>query len=391
MYFDTHIYRKVLAATWARKHWPARNRMLVRLVLVEPVIALLQNLFMLLDYVLFPALWRQEVVAPVFIVGHARSGTTLMHRLMAADADRFSYFLYWEMFFPSLTLKKLVHGLGWLDDKLLGAAVFERIKAWDERTFAPFRHMHDMSLWNPEEDHFVMKAAFATQQWQLELPLMHEIDIFHVDDLTPKRRRRWLRFYAECVKRQLVLRGGHKTHLSKNPIMSGWVNGLLEAFPDARIVVLVRDPIRCIPSTLKLVESNWQAKRWSREEYLPALHALAETSFDSFDLPRAALAAHPETPHCFVDYRDLTRAPGQTVEDVYAALGIELSPRFAAYLKSQEEREKSHASHFEYSIDDYEISPLEIETRLSEHYERYGWPRMSERRSNAAEREEPRT
>ena len=256
VYFDLHIYRTVLAYTWSRRDWPGRRRMLVRLLLVEPVVGLLQNLFMLLDYLFFPALWRQQVVAPVFIVGHARSGTTLMHRLMAADGDRFSYFLYWEMFFPSLTLKKLVRGIGRVDERLLGGALYRRVHAWDERTFGPFRHMHDMSLWNPEEDQFVMNGAFVTQQWQLELPLMHALDIFHIDRLTPRRRRGWLRFYRECVKRQLVLHGSDKTHLSKNPVMSGWVEGLLEAFPDARFLVMMRDPIQCIPSTLKLVETK---------------------------------------------------------------------------------------------------------------------------------------
>lgn len=390
MYFDFDIYRKVLATTWRRKTWPGRNSMLVRLLLVEPLLALVQNVFLLLDYLLFPTLWRQEVVAPVFIVGHARSGTTLMHRLMAADGDRFSYFLYWEMFFPSLTLKKLIVLLGWLDEKLLGAAVYERLRAWDERTFAPYRHMHDMSLWNPEEDQFVMNAAFVTQQWQLELPLMHEIDIFHIDRMSPKRRRRWLRFYKECVKRQLVWHGGHKTHLSKNPVMSGWVNGLREAFPDARFVVMVRDPMQCIPSVLKLVETSWQRKKWSRDECLPSLRELTEISFDSFDLPRAALDSNSNIPHAFVDYRNLTRSPGETVANVYAALGIELSSTFAAQLEKQEEREKKHASHFEYSIEDYEVDVREIESRLAEHYARYDWPRGTERGPGIHDQEEPK-
>ncbi|MGH0035397.1 MAG: sulfotransferase family protein [Myxococcota bacterium] len=389
MYFDIHIYRRVLAFTWARRSWPGRRRMLLRLLLVEPVLALLQNSFMLLDYLLFPALWRQRVVAPVFIVGAGRSGTTLMHRLMAADGERFSYFRYWEMFLPSLTQKKLIRLLGWLDERCLGAAVHRRIQAWDERTFGPFRHMHDMSLWNAEEDQFVMQSAFVTQQWQLELPVMHEIDIFHLDRLSPGRRRRWLRFYKECVKRQLLLHGPHKTHLSKNPVMSGWVGGLLEAFPDARIVVMVRDPIQCIPSLLKLMEVNWKSKRWTRDDYLPALHAMTEVCFDSFDLPRAAIASHPGVPHDFVDYRDLTRSPRETVESVYAALGIEPSPGFAELLEAREEKEKRHASRFEYSLGDYEISPLEIETRLAEHYARYRWPRTSERPAEAPE-EEPR-
>ncbi len=389
MYFDFHIYYQALAYTWAQKAWPGRRRMLVRLLVIEPFLGLLQNFFLMLDYLFFPALWRQKVIAPVFIVGHARSGTTLIHRLMASDEERFSYFLYWEMFFPSLTLKKLVRAVGWLDERLLQSALYRKLQAWDERTFAPFRHMHDMSLWNPEEDQFVMNGAFVTQQWALDLPLMHQIDLFHLAELAPGRRRRWLRFYKECVKRQLLYRGSGKTHLSKNPIMSGWVGGLLEAFPDARIVVMLRNPIQCIPSTLKLVEVSWAAKGWTREDYLPALRTLTEISFESFDLPRESLAAHPTTPHIFVAYRDLTRAPRETVERVYEALGIELSSEFLDVLKVQEEKERSHASHFEYSIDDYEVGAPEIESRLASHYERYDWPRVGEREVPSATEETP--
>jgi hypothetical protein len=380
VYFDFHYYRKVLLFTWAQKQWPGRNAMLLQLLLVVPILTAIQAAFFLLDYLLFPALWRQEVIEPVFIVGHARSGTTLMHRLMAADGERFSYFLYWEMFFPSLTQKKLIRLLGQLDQRLLGAAILKRLAAWDERTFAPFRHMHDMSLWNPEEDQFVMKSAFVTQQWSLELPLMHEVDIFHIDRLSARRRRRWMGFYRECVKRQLLLNGSHKTHLSKNPIMSGWVNALLDTFPDARIVVMVRDPIQCIPSTLKLVETYWQSKKWSRAEYQAAQRTLTEISFDTFDLPREALASRAQTPHCFVDYRDLTSAPKKTVETIYQALGLDVSSRYESYLAQQEEKEKGHASHFSYSIDDYEIRPQEIEARLATYYEQYHWPKMSEQR-----------
>jgi hypothetical protein len=111
--------------------------------------------------------------------------------------------------------------------------VERRLVAWDDKTFGPYRHAHDMSLWNSEEDQFVMKAAFVTQQWALDIPMMDIIDIFHIDQM-PAKKRRWLHHYRECVKRQLLLNGGEKMHLNKNPVMSGWVNRLIQTFPDAR-------------------------------------------------------------------------------------------------------------------------------------------------------------
>ncbi|MFT4826210.1 MAG: hypothetical protein ACJASY_000696 [Halioglobus sp.] len=377
MYFDFLYYRKVLSYTWAQRQWPGRNKTLVKLLVVVPLSTVFHSVCMAADYVFFPALWRQEVKAPVFIVGHARSGTTLMHRLMAADGERFSYFYYWETFFPALTQRAMIRALGWLDRTVLGSAIQKRLEAWDEKTFGPFRHIHNQGLWIPEEDQFVMNAAFVTQQWTLDLPLMNELDIFHIDSLSAKRKQSWMKFYKTCVKRQLLSNGGAKTHLSKNPVMSGWVNAIIETFPDARVVVMVRDPIACIPSTLRLVEMNWKGKKWRKEQYEEAQQALTQISFDTFKLPVQALADHSGTPHYFVDYRDLISAPKQTVELIYAALNLGMSETYSEYLSGQEEKEKKHSSHYSYDIEDYAVTPAEIEAELDEFYKKYDWPRLS--------------
>ena len=73
---------------------------------VVPSVATFHALCFFLDPILFPGLRRVEVRTPVFIVGHARSGTTLLHRLLSKDAARFSAFLLYELFFPSLLQKK---------------------------------------------------------------------------------------------------------------------------------------------------------------------------------------------------------------------------------------------------------------------------------------------
>ena len=381
MYFDFLYYRKVVAYTWAQSRWPGRNRTLVRLLVLVPLATLLHTLCFALDYVFFPGLWRQQVKAPVFIVGHARSGTTLMHRLMAADGERFSYFHYWETFFPALTQRAIVRGIGWLDRTLLRRTIQRRLEAWDEKTFGPTRHIHKQGLWIPEEDQFVMKAAFVTQQWAVDLPLMHQVDIFHIDQLSERRRQRWMQFYKACVKRQLLWNGDEKTHLSKNPVMSGWVNAIIDTFPDARIVVMVRDPIQCIPSTLRLMEISWKGRKWSEEQYAGAQEALTQISYDCYRLPARALADHPDTPHYFADYRDLVSSPKRTVEAVYSALAIEMSDEYAGYLAGQEDKEKKHASHYSYDIDDYAITPAQIEAELDVFYQQYQWPRTAEQKA----------
>ncbi len=196
MYFDFDYWWRVVRHVWSLRGWGGRNRTLLKLLVWIPLRTLLHTTCFLLDYLLFPGLWTQKVKQPIFIVGHARSGTTLMHRLMSADGDSFSYFLYWEMFFPSLLQKKLIRAAGWLDSRLLRGAILAKLKAWDEKTFGPYKDMHDMSLWNAEEDSFAMEAAFVSQQWSLEIPMMDVVDFFHVDQM-PKKRKRWMHHYRE--------------------------------------------------------------------------------------------------------------------------------------------------------------------------------------------------
>ena len=372
MYFDIEYWWRVVRHVWSLKTWPGRRRMLLRLLLLTPLASLFHGLCFLLDYLFFPRLWRQQVEQPVFIIGHARSGTTLMHRLMSADGDRFSYFLYWEMFFPSLLQKKFIRGLGVIDARFLGSYLKSQLVKWDDRTFGPYRHMHNMSLWNAEEDCFAMQAAFVSQQWSLEIPMMDVVDFFHLDQM-PRRRERWLRHYRELVKRQLLLNGGDKVHLSKNPIMSGWVESLLQTFPDARFVVMMRNPAECIPSCLKLVEVSWRGKGWQRQDCEGSLDVLTEISFEHFTHPHRVLASMDQTPQVVVDYRHLTTAPRETVAQVYDALGLCLDEDFDHWLQDQAEREKSHHSKFEYSLGEFRVSAQEIRSRLADFYTQYSW------------------
>jgi hypothetical protein len=144
---------------------------------------------------------------------------------------------------------------------------------------------------------------------------------------------------------------------------------------------MVRDPIACIPSTLRMVEITWKGKKWRKDQYADAQAALTQISFDSFKLPAQVLSERPDTPQIIVDYRELVSSPKQTVESVYAALGIDMSQEYSNYLSGQEEKEKKHSSHYRYNIDDYAVTPEQIETELEAFYQQYQWPRVSEQQA----------
>lgn len=381
MYFCLANYVALLRFARAQRHWPRRRRTLLQLALLLPLQTVIHGCFFTLDYLFYPRLWRQRVTAPVFIVGHARSGTTLMHRLMAGDGERFSFFRYWETFFPALTERALLRAAARVDARLLGGRLRRALEAWDEKTFGPWRHIHEQGLWLAEEDLFVLRAACIPQQWTLVMPVSHELNIFYPERLPARRRRRWLRHYRECVKRHLLAAGGQRTHLSKNPVMSGWVDALLEVFPDARFVVMVRDPAECIPSTLKLLEGSWRAHGWQPEDWKPAQAALLEISLDSYRLPAAALARRPAVPQCFVDYRELVAAPRATLDAVYRALQLGPAPAVA----ENGPMRRASGRRFTYALADFALTGPWLEAALAPFYQRYRWPRQKDARIDGSE------
>jgi hypothetical protein len=372
-YFDFPIYLRMLRLAWRERNPKNRRKLLCRLLVTLPAVATFHAACFFLDWVLFPGLRRTEVRTPVFIIGHARSGTTLLHRLMGKDTTRFSAFTYYELFFPSLLQKKLIRLGARLDRRFLGGAIEKRVKQWEERKFGPTNHIHYQSLTEYEEDDFVLTYSCASGYWIVLLPYMGELDFYHVDRHPERRRHRLMAFYKECVRRQLYLNGFEKMHLSKNPTFAGRVESLIETFPDARIVVPFRNPDETIPSLLKLMKISWSMRKWSEAEMKSSLRVLAEQSYHTYRYPLEVLARHPETRHAIVDYAELVAEPKRVIERVYAELGFAVTPELEQVLVAEQKRARKHESAHEYSLEEFGLSSDEIRTELAELFERFGW------------------
>jgi hypothetical protein len=376
-YFDFATWRRMLRLAWRERNPRNRRKLLFSLLVVVPAVASIDAVCFALDPILFPSLRRTGVVAPVFILGHARSGTTLLHRLLGEDAERFSVFRLYELFLPSLLQKRVARALGAFDRRWLGGAILRRVRAWDERRFGRTRDVHAMGLFEPEEDDGVLTYSCASGSWIVRLPYLGELDFYHVDAWPERKRRRHMRFYAECVRRQLCVNGAHKTHLSKNPIFAGRVESLIETFPDARVVVPFRHPCETLPSLLQLMRLSWRMRRWSDAEMERSLRVLAEQSFHTYRHPLEVLARHPETPRAIVDYGELVAEPKKVVERVYAQLGLEMTSGYEARLAAAQQRARAHATTHRYSLEEFGLEAAEIQTRLADLFARFHWEEAS--------------
>ncbi len=372
-HFDFANYFRMLRLAWGERNPYARRVYLAKLLLWIPPVSAFHAVCFFLDGILFPGLHRTKIVKPVFVIGHARSGTTLVHRLMSRDEGRFSFFRLYEMFFPSLLQKVVIRKLAVADARFLGGFFEKRLMAWDEKRYGAQRAMHPTGLVEPEEDDQVLYYSCASGFWITKMPYMGDLDFFYVDRWPARKRRRVMRFYAACIRRQLYLNGGDLTHLSKNPVFPGRMRALIETFPDARFVIPVRNPYETIPSLLKLMRGGWKALGWNEARQRRCLAILAEQSFDTYLHPFQVLAEHPEMRRAVVDYRDLVSNPAGTIEAIYGALDIGMSPAYRAALASEGARAREHKSRSRYSLAEFGLEADAIRTGLAELFERFGW------------------
>lgn len=369
-YFDWHTWWTMVRLV-RREQDPAKRRNHYRtLCVVVPSLALLHTVTFALDPLVFPALRRTEVREPVFVVGHARSGTTYLHRMLAND-PRFSYVLLWEMFFPSLIEKKALRAvLRW--DQRRGGRLRKRIDKLDQRLFAKNQDIHETGLFAPEEDEFLLTLSCASGFWVVQFPYVDDLDFYYVDDRWPEAKRdRAMRFYKECVRRQLVLNGSGLTHLSKAPIHCGRVESLIETFPDARFVVPVRNPYETIPSFLKLMHFAWSARKRAEADMKNSFRSFVESSYHYYQHPLDVLEAHPEVPSMVLNYSDLVTDPAGTMHRLYDEIGIEMVPEQEQALRAEKGRE--YRSGHSYSLEEFGLEADDIRTHLAPLFDRFGW------------------
>lgn len=371
--FDFGNHFKMIRLAWNEKVPRARYYYLAVLLIGVPITASFHAICFFLDGILFPDLRKVEVRAPIFMVGHARSGTTLTHRLLSKDSGRFSSFMLYELYFPSLIQKKVIRAIARFDEEKMSGLLAGQVRAWEEWRYGKMRHMHDMGLTEPEEDDIVLYWSMAAGFWITKMPYMGDLDFYAMNDWPAKKRRRYNDFYRECVRRQLYLNGPEKIHLSKNPMYSGRVASLIEAFPDARFIVNVRNPYETIPSLLSIMRAGWKQLGWDTAKQAETLKILANQSWHTYLHPIEALDANPRVRGAIVDYRDLTSDPAATLERVYRDLDLPMSSEYREILAREGKREREHKTRHAYSLEQFGLEADSIRSELGVLFDRFQW------------------
>ena len=267
--------------------------------------------------------------APVFILGHWRSGTTLLHELLVTDTQFASPSTY-QCFAPSHFL----------------------LSEWLMVTFGGFllpkkRPMDNMEAgWQlPQEDEFaLMNLGVPSPYLRIAFPNTQpqELEYLSLRNVPAEELSRW-RKALQWFMRALTVRYPGKRLVMKSPPHTGRIAELAKLYPDAKFIHLTRNPRKLFLSTMRLWQSLDEVQSFQklpsdaeRKEYVSVC---LQRMYESFDAGRKEVA-----PNRIVDvsYEELVADPHGTVKMLYEKLDL---GDFSTVEPSLNARLENHASY----------------------------------------------
>ncbi|HEX3998310.1 MAG TPA: sulfotransferase [Pirellulales bacterium] len=262
---------------------------------------------------------------PIFIVGHWRTGTTLLHELMVQD-DRFTYPTTYECIAPRQSLTT-----AWFVTRFFNFLLPSR------------RPMDNMATgWNhPQEDEFALcNLGVGSPYERMAFPNDMSSDRFlDLAGVSPEEVALWKAALERFL--QTITVRSNKPIVLKSPPHTARVGLLSEMFPSARFVHIVRDPYAVFSSTMKL----WPSLTDLQALQSPRYDDLREYVYGSFERMYRAFSEQknrirPEN-FCELRYEDLVRDPVAQMQSIYEHLGLgdfdRARPKIEAHMQSQKD------------------------------------------------------
>lgn len=298
-----------------------------------------------------------KVVAPVFILGHPRSGTTHLHYLMSKD-PQFGYCTVYEAMVPSIYLT--------------GGKLIKNLIA---SSLPPTRPQDDvaMTIDSPKEEEFAMAILSNTSYMNCFYFPKHALQNFDrsVKLSNQRDKTHWQRHFSFFLKKLSFGKNG-KRLLLKSPANTGRVKEILEVFPDAKFIHISRDPYEVYSSTVRLFE---------KVVPMTAFQKVDNKSMDDFVIKayremnmKYITARESLMPDQLVEVRfdELESNPMEVLKRAYDQLGISWSISAEEGFKSELRRTIAYKKN-EYSEIDADLR-VRLNTEWKDVFDGLGYP-----------------
>lgn len=319
--------------------------------------------------------WRQrhpdvadgDVAPPIVVIGQARTGTTILHDLLAQDpANRVP--MTWEVDKPCPPPETATYDT---DPRI--EEVDERL-AGTELLIPGFRNMHPMGARLPQECVRITGSEFRSAIFgtQYRVPSYCRW-VFDEADMAPAYR--WHRQFLQHLQSRHPGDGSARWVL-KSPGHLWALDALVAEYPDALLVQTHRDPVRIVASVSSLIallrslasdkpSIDEVAAEWA-DYILDGCERSVQARVDGTVRPERAVD---------VQFRDFMADPFVTIRSIYERLGLDLTDEAEARMRAflAENPSEKHGGH-QYTFEDTGLDAGALRERAKRYQDHFGVP-----------------
>ena len=279
-----------------------------------------------------PAIKNIKIHNPVFIVSWLRTGSTLLHNLVAVDPKNNAPYL-WELLNPLLYTCSAN-----IEEDVISrkALAHQEMEAFYNSGFEDFRCIHELRAEYPDECCHIFERCFASRHLPIMGQCMQEYTDWFVN-LSPnqinniyalyKLELQYLTYCKQLYNVDNLKEIGQ--WFVKDETHMYFLENLLKTFPDATIINLHRDPVQVLASTISgfyiimkvyYLKEDIDAKELARR-CMKQMHICKERLLDVRS--RVEELTGRKESEVFVDIKfdDLCLNPKNIVTELYSKLG----------------------------------------------------------------------
>ncbi|OIQ37813.1 MAG: hypothetical protein BM563_07645 [Bacteroidetes bacterium MedPE-SWsnd-G1] len=275
--------------------------------------------------------------APIFIIGHWRSGTTHLHNLLSQDAQM-GYVTTYQSVFPDTLFNKL------------GRLLFRGFM----KLLIPKKREGDNVVLNPklpQEEEFTIGHRVPLSFYLFWFFPKKSAIIFKrcikLNGIHKENKNKWIEEYKLIISKALKNTNGD-IFLSKNPPNTARIDVLLEMFPNAKFIHIHRNPFDVYLSTqnfFRKMMPHLQLENINKEEInelvIEGYNRLMQDYIKNKDLiPKDNLYE--------LSFDDLESSSMNCLKEIYTKLQIngfdEASIRFGKYIDAMKSYKKNKLS-----------------------------------------------
>jgi hypothetical protein len=342
----------------------ARLTFVGRIVAREDIVGLLTNRLRLQeDGKRQPQIGAEQVKQPLFIVGMPRTGSTLLHHLLAQDpASRVAQ--AWEVLAPSPPPAKATYAT---DPRIANTA--GRL-GWFDALAPEFKAIHPLGAQLALECIAIMSPSFRSSRFHTSYRVPTYQSWLEEQDLGPAYR-----FHRRMLQ-QLQWRGPAGRWILKAPSHLFAFDALSQTYPDARIVQTHRDPLTVLASVASLTAILQKA--FSRQLDLAEIgREVTHRWTNGLERAMQFRLSGSMAADRFVDihYHDLIRNPMATVRHIYSRFDMTLTEAAETRMRRflEQNPKDKHGAH-RYTLRSFQLEHDDLIGRFKAYREHFGVP-----------------